>query len=110
MFVRKCDYCGREYAAKRSTSRFCSDHCRNYSRIYTVRREIPTVRQNQNSAETAKTGPRKITRRQIADSVVAIRGGAQTLHAGADLAPEDLRDLCRVLSIRVLNALDEVGL
>lgn len=106
MPIRKCDQCGREYMARRKTSRFCSDKCR----VNAARGKIPTDYQNADLPEITREGAKKITRRQIADSVVAIRGGAQTLNAGAEHAPEDLRELCRVLSVRVLNALDEVGL
>ena len=43
--LRACDYCGREYQARRSSSRFCSARCRRaeWARVHDGAERLPIV-------------------------------------------------------------------
>ncbi len=83
---RHCMYCGEVYAAKRSTSKFCSDKCRNAYRD-----------------RTAKVLP-------VNEALAHLRETQRELDALSVIGPEAYRELCAILATTIEKAMEEVGL
>lgn len=101
-----CAYCGREYIAKRSDSIYCSSGCRLKAHRYGTQGIIRTidVRAIGLASET------RMTEKQVITTFTRLKGVAATLDSAALTAPEQYRDVCRVVSDDINTSLKKVGL
>ena len=107
MITRRCDYCGRKYAAKTKRSKYCCDVCRVYGNRGKKAWCTSTPQEIKLPAHRA---PRTITADQITDTVLQLKEAAVTLDVAALRGPVETRELCRSISDRVLRYLREFGL
>lgn len=64
--IKECNYCGHEYDAKRSDSKYCSNSCKNAA--YLARKSSPTDNPESTNQEDTN-GSRRIRRQNVKPSV-----------------------------------------
>lgn len=116
MIVRTCEYCGRKYAAKRNTSRYCSDNCRKYA--FFKRKKGFYVTEGGNAPEclgqmepisrVPESG--HVSARAVEKNTVELRGMGAFFDVASTAAPIKYRPMCSELSRGIAGLLREVGL
>lgn len=116
MIVRTCAYCGRKYAARRSTSRYCSDNCRKNAfrkrnnGVYMV--EGGNVPECLERMEPISRVPASghVSARAVEKNTVELRGMGAFFDVASTSAPIKYRPMCSELSRGIAGLLREVGL
>lgn len=116
LIVRTCEYCGRKYAARRNTSRYCSDNCRKYA--FFKRKKGFYVTEGGNAPEcleqmepisrVPESG--RVSARAVEKNTVELRGMGAFFDVASTAAPIKYRPMCSELSRGIAGLLREVGL
>lgn len=116
MIVRTCEYCGRKYAARRNTSRYCSDNCRQYAfrkrnnGVYMVEggNAPECLEQMEPISRIPASG--RISAKAVERNTVELRGMGAFFDVASTAAPIKYRPMCSELSRGIAGLLREVGL
>lgn len=116
MIVRTCEYCGKKYAARRNTSRYCSDNCR--LNAYRKRNKDVCVAAGGNTPkcleqmEPIRRVPASgcISAKAVERNTVELRGIGAFFDVASTAAPIKYRQMCSELSRGIAGLLREVGL
>lgn len=103
----QCAYCGRDYKATRSDSRYCSDGCRK--KAQRARQGIFPIRSISKGVVDLGTR-RAISQKRVDMTFVNLRGSAAELDAAAMYGPVETRQACRVVCDDVRASLGKVGM
>ena len=98
--IKRCEICGNEYVAKRSTSRFCSSTCR--SRAYRGTYFIPVASRPASNAS--------MDTEDVLEIVSRAHGVAMDLSRASMFTPSPLCLKLKRVSQRVIDALRDEGL
>lgn len=101
-----CEWCGKEFLAKRTSARFCSTACR-----------VAHHREKERFAESYKQKyddqtelPADVSISDLAEATIEVRSAAALFSAGAMTGPPKLRELCSRVGTKLLSALESEGL
>lgn len=116
MIVRTCEYCGRKYAARRNTSRYCSDNCR--LNAYRKRNKGVRVAKGKSAPECLEQmepisripDGGYVSARAVERNTVELRGMGAFFDVASTKAPVKYRPMCSELSRGIAGLLREVGL
>lgn len=116
LIVRTCEYCGKKYAARRNTSRYCSDNCR--LNAYRKRNKGVCVAAGGNAPkcleqmEPIRRVPSSgcISAKAVERNTVELRGMGAFFDVASTSAPIKYRPMCSELSRGIAGLLREVGL
>ena len=116
LIVRTCEYCGKKYAARRNTSRYCSDNCR--LNAYRKRNKGVCVSSGGNTPdcleqmEPIRRVPASgcISAKAVERNTVELRGMGAFFDVASTSAPIKYRPMCSELSRGIAGLLREVGL
>lgn len=116
MIVRTCEYCGKKYAARRNTSRYCSDNCRKTA--FKKRKKGVCVAAGGNTPECLEqmepirrvTANGCISAKAVERNTVELRGMGAFFDVASTSAPIKYRPMCSELSRGIAGLLREVGL
>lgn len=116
MIVRTCEYCGRKYAARRITSRYCSDNCRQYA--FRKRNNGVYMGEGGNAPECLEQmepisripDSGHVSARAVEKNTVELRGMGAFFDVASTSAPIKYRPMCTELSRGIAGLLREVGL
>ena len=116
LIVRTCEYCGKKYAARRNTSRYCSDNCR--LNAYRKRNKGVCVSAGGNTPdcleqmEPIRRVPASgcISAKAVERNTVELRGMGAFFDVASTSAPIKYRPMCSELSRGIAGLLREVGL
>lgn len=116
LIVRTCEYCGRKYAARRNTSRYCSDNCRKYA--FFKRKKGVCVAAGGNAPECLERmepisrvpASGHVSARAVEKNTVELRGMGAFFDVASTAAPIKYRPMCSELSRGIAGLLREVGL
>lgn len=116
LIVRTCEYCGRKYAARRNTSRYCSDNCRKYA--FFKRKKGVCVAAGGNAPECLEQmepisrvpASGHVSARAVEKNTVELRGMGAFFDVASTAAPIKYRPMCSELSRGIAGLLREVGL
>lgn len=116
LIVRTCEYCGKKYAARRNTSRYCSDNCR--LNAYRKRNKGVCVTAGGNTPdcleqmEPIRRVPASgcISAKAVERNTVELRGMGAFFDVASTSAPVKYRPMCSELSRGIAGLLREVGL
>lgn len=116
MIVRTCEYCGRKYAARRNTSRYCSDNCRKYA-FFKGKKGVcvaaggnapECLEQMEPISRVPASG--HVSARAVEKNTVELRGMGAFFDVASTAAPIKYRPMCSELSRGIAGLLREVGL
>lgn len=116
LIVRTCEYCGKKYAARRNTSRYCSDNCR--LNAYRKRNKGVCVAIGGNTPECLEQmepisrvpASGCISAKAVERNTVELRGMGAFFDVASTSAPIKYRPMCSELSRGIAGLLREVGL
>lgn len=116
MIVRTCEYCGKKYAARRNTSRYCSDNCR--LNAYRKRNKGLYLAPGGNAPECLEQmepisripASGCISAKAVEQNTVELRGMGAFFDVASTAAPIKYRPMCSELSRGIAGLLREVGL
>ena len=116
LIVRTCVYCGKKYAARRNTSRYCSDKCR--LNAYRKRNKGVCVTAGGNATECLEQmepirrvpASGCISAKAVERNTVELRGMGAFFDVASTSAPIKYRPMCSELSRGIAGLLREVGL
>lgn len=116
LIVRTCEYCGKKYAARRNTSRYCSDNCR--LNAYRKRNKGVCVAAGGNAPECLEQmepirrvpASGCISAKAVERNTVELRGMGAFFDVASTSAPIKYRPMCSELSRGIAGLLREVGL
>ena len=98
--IKRCEICGREYAAKRSTAKYCSDRCRQIAcrgSVFVGEVEPPDVRVS-------------MTEDEVIEVVGRAHETASDLSRASMLTPAPLCRSLKTVSQKLSDALKAEGL
>lgn len=116
MIVRTCVYCGKKYAARRNTSRYCSDKCR--LNAYRKRNKGVYVGESGSTPECLEQmepisrvpASGCVSAKAVEQNTVELRGMGAFFDVASMTAPIKYRPMCSELSRGIAGLLREVGL
>lgn len=116
LIVRTCEYCGRKYAARRNTSRYCSDNCRLIA--FRKRNKGVCVAAGGNAPECLEQmepisrvpASGHVSAKAVEKNTVELRGMGAFFDVASTAAPIKYRPMCSELSRGIAGLLRGVGL
>lgn len=110
MVEKTCAFCGRKYLAKTRRSKYCCDTCRCSGNYWKNKGGSPAPYTMVGATVHVPPPGRPITKTNITNSVVNLKGDAAFFDAASKRGPVEYRQMCGAISKGVLGVLRGLGL